>query len=55
MARTGELQRILEAAGIEVILSSQQDLCQADVAIGVVQNMLVAHPDLSAFYTICGP
>ena len=55
VARIGELQRILEAAGNEVILSSQQDLCQADVAVGVVQNMLVAHPDLDAFYTICGP
>ena len=55
VARTDELQKILEAAGVQVILSSQQDLCQADVAVGVVQNMLVANPDLNAFYTICGP
>jgi ABC-type sugar transport system substrate-binding protein len=55
LARTTELQKILEAAGIQVILSSQQDLCQLDVAVGVFQNFLTANPDVDAMYTICGP
>jgi ABC-type sugar transport system substrate-binding protein len=55
LARTTQLQNILEASGVQVVLSSQQDLCQTDVAVGVFQNFLVANPDVDAMYTICGP
>jgi ABC-type sugar transport system substrate-binding protein len=49
------MKTILEASGVQVILSSQQDLCQFDVAVGIFQNFLVANPDVDAMYTICGP
>jgi simple sugar transport system substrate-binding protein len=55
VARTSQLQSILQAAGDQVILSSQQDLCQLDVAVGIFKTFLVAHPDINAMYTICGP
>ena len=54
-ARINEMERILNENGIEVIRSSQQDLCQIDVAIGIFQNFLTANPDIDAMYTICGP
>lgn len=48
-------KKILEDAGITVYLTSQADYCEEAKAIPVIQNLLVAHPDLDAIYTSCGP
>src|SRR5690242_21232234 len=47
LARTDQLKSILEAAGIQVILSSQQDLCQLDVADRKSTRLNSSHMSIS--------
>ena len=53
--RYNNFKTTLEAAGIEVILSSEADGCQLDTAVNVARNFIVANPDLAAIYSLCGP
>jgi ABC-type sugar transport system substrate-binding protein len=55
LARSTNLKNILQKAGIKVDLSSQADDCQEDVAVSVIKNFLVSHPNVNAMFSICGP
>ncbi len=53
--RYNNFKTTLEAAGINVVMSSEADGCQLDTAVNVARNFIVANPDLAAIYSLCGP
>lgn len=53
--RYENFQKVLEAKGIKVVLTSEADGCQLDSAINVARNFIVANPHLAAIYSTCGP
>jgi simple sugar transport system substrate-binding protein len=54
-ARYQDAANILRKAGIKVVLSSQTDACVEPTAISDFRTLLVANPNMTAAYTICGP
>ena len=54
-ARYQNAASILKNAGIKVVLSSLTDACVEPTAIANFRTLLVANPNMTAAYTICGP
>jgi ABC-type sugar transport system substrate-binding protein len=54
-ARYQNAAHILEKAGIKVDLSPLTDACVEPTAITNFRELLTAHPNMDAVYTICGP
>jgi ABC-type sugar transport system substrate-binding protein len=54
-ARYQNAANILRKAGINVVLSSLTDACVEPTAISDFRTLLVANPNMTAAYTICGP
>jgi ABC-type sugar transport system substrate-binding protein len=54
-ARYMNAAHILEKAGIKVYLSPLTDACVEPTAITNFRDLLIAHPNMNAVYTICGP
>lgn len=55
VARYASTQQMLQKAGMKVFVASQADECGQAQAVSVAQDLLTAHPALSAIYAICGP